>query len=210
MRQNLLVAIVALLGTGCTAMRATTAQTELPDVNVCMSRAEITGSLGGVDEQISIPGGGRIDVHDVLIRPADENLFKAWFISIGSFGIVDLTASAIDLAYECSQNSNYSGIGAQCDYKAMRYFFHYADVDSEKPSCGEVREIWAGAAFYSVGDNSLCPTQYRAALSELIDTSDLPVATQAGPFDGISVHQHLQRMAQDHARACVQIGANRP
>lgn len=202
MSRFILISIIFALGTGCTAMRATSAQSEVPDVNVCMSKAAIADALGGADDRIDIPGGGRIDVHDVLIRPPDENLFKSWFISIGSFGIVDLTAGAMDLAYECSNRSAYSGIGAECDYKAIRYYFHYADSDTDFPSCTEAKEIWAGAGRYSIGDNSLCPSQYKSALAELIDTSNLPSSTLDYPFDNISVQQHLRAMVQDHARAC--------
>ncbi len=215
MKTWLLISVVLAAGTGCTAMRASGTQTEVPSVGhaMCHTRDDLRRDLRGVDDRIDIPGGGQIEVYDVLLRPPNERAARQWLLSIASLGVVDIAASAIDVAYECSEDSAYSGVGAKCDYKAVRYYAHYATRDSDQPACVERREMWAGAGQRPWGDESTCPVQYRTSLSRLIDTSELPSATidmaEAARAEGVnldkmSVQEQLRLFEQIVGAVCAE------
>lgn len=114
-----------------------------------------------------------------------------------------MTAAATDAVYECSEQSNSLGIGTKCDFKALRYYLHYADEKSSQASCLEVKELWVGTDFLPAGDSSKCPIEYKTELANLIDTSEFPRATLPGPdAAGMTVHEQLLAMANDHRQNC--------
>ena len=92
MRIWLLVSLVLATGTGCSAMRTSGTTTDVPSVGhaMCHSRDDLRRDLRGVDERIDIPGGGQIEVYDVLLRPPNERVARQWLLSIGSLGVVEL------------------------------------------------------------------------------------------------------------------------
>lgn len=201
----MIIAVAGLLS-GCTAMRTSNSKTvdDIRDVNVCVAKAELREMIGGVDDTIAIPGGGRIEVHDVMLRnPERTSAFRAWFLSIGSLGVIDMTAAATDAVYECTDNLNSLGIGTKCDFKALRYFVHYADEKASQASCIEVKELWVGTDWYAHGDTSKCPIEYKNELARVIDTSDFPRAIASWPgAAGMTVYEQLTAMANDHRANC--------
>ena len=181
MRTWLLISIVMAMGTGCSAIRATSTPTaaDVPHVDaaVCMSRNELSRKLRGVDERIHIPGGGQIDVYDMQIRPESDNLGRAWIVSVASLGTIDMAASIVNTVQECTEDTYHSGgLALKCDYKQLRFFAHYATENSDRPACVEMREVWTPANWPAVSDESNCMSSYRTLLDEAIDTSELPRA----------------------------------
>lgn len=76
-RLPIIIAVAGLLS-GCTAMRTSNSITydDIRDLSVCVAKTELPEMIGDVDDTILIPGGGRIEVHDVLLRdPEGTRLF---------------------------------------------------------------------------------------------------------------------------------------
>ena len=201
-----IVIVVAVLLSACTAMRTSKSKTadDIRDVNVCVAKNGLAEMIGDVDDTIAILGGGRIEIHDVMLRnPETTSAARAWLISISSLGIADMTAAATDAVYDCSEQSNSLGIGAKCDFKALRYYVHYADEKISQASCIEVKELWVGTNWYAHGDNSKCPIEYKNELARLIDTSEFPNAIASWPAAAsMTVHEQLLAMANDHRQNC--------
>ena len=186
MKTWLIVSIVLVTGTGCSAIRTTTTPTgaDLPTTGaaVCLSRRELSRELGGVDERIDIPGGGQIDVFDIRVRPESDSPGRAWVLSIASLGTIDMAASIVNLAEKCTEHSNHVGLGLDCGYKQVRFFAHYATEVSIRPACVEMREVYTPANWPAGPDQSNCMPSYRTLLDEAIDSSELPRAP-AGDVD---------------------------
>ncbi len=205
MKNWLLISVVLTLGTGCTAIRATTAQSAIPLVDraSCLTRDALTEELGGVDRRIDIPGGGQIEVFDVRLRPSNTNVGRAWVLSVASLGIADVAAGIVDSTQECTGDMLNSDLLSRCDYKVLQYYAHYASESSEYPACVEMREVWQGAGMEALPDDSSCRGGYRAALAEVMDTSELPAPVAA--YDDIwnaelSAQAHLERLESSFGR----------
>ena len=208
MKPLLIIACSVFALGACTISRSLNSITtdDINGFSSCLSKSEITDKLGGVDRRISIPGGGRIEVHDVMVRNryAGNNASSSIGRSIITLGIADLTAGLNDAISDCQANASTgtSTLGSKCDYKKLRFFIHYADEETGRVSCFERKEIWAGSFAYSHGDDSKCPIEYKQDLSELIDTSEFPNATLSWPPGTRSVQEQLRFMADDHAAHC--------
>ena len=207
MSKILLIVVIAALSSGCAAVRATTAKTlsDLDDLSVCTDKRDLAKKIGGVDDTIAVPGGGRIDVYNVMVRNPNTGYgpVGAWLVSLSTLGMMDMTIGAVDALEECSDTSRDTGVGAKCDFKALRYYVHYADARSSQASCMEKTELWAGATFSVVGDESKCPIEYKDTLAALIDTSEFPEATLSWPgANGLTVQEQLTAMADSNRRNC--------
>jgi hypothetical protein len=203
-----MVGILALTLTSCTAARSLSSKTpnQIAELSACSSKSEFAQKLGAADQQISIPGGGHIDVHDVLVRNPDSNYNQAESVAISvlSLGIVDLTAGLGDTIYDCEQISEgqVSGYNSKCDYQRLQFFIHYPDSQTDTVSCVERKEVWSGSTFFDGGDKSRCPIEYKQALADLIDTSAFPPSTLSWDPGDRTLHQQLQFMAADHQAKC--------
>ena len=216
-----LLLIIPALAAGCTATRSMNSKTvdDIADVDICTPKDRLAEKIGGVDERISIPGGGVIEVHDVMLRNPNANRGAAGSaaLSVLTLGILDLTAGVGDAVYDCSTPTNVSGFNSKCDFKRLRYYFHYADSASVQASCFELKEVWVGAAFHSMGDDSKCPIEYKNKLANIMDTSSFPNATHSwfgttaitpeqqaikAQLDAASPNDLLTVMAADHQANC--------
>ena len=215
------ILISAVLATSCTAVRSAKSKTaeDVDNLNVCIQRSALAKNIGGVDETIAIPGGGIVEIHDVMLRNPNRNYNPATSaaLSILSLGIIDLTAGVGDAVYDCKNTSNVSGFNSKCDFKRLKYYFHYAEPNAEQAACFEKQEVWSGASFYSSGDSSKCPIEYKDALAKVIDTAGMPNATLSwvdssvpnserqaiiNQLKTMPVHQLLQAMAADNRQEC--------
>lgn len=208
---KIFIAMIGLtLAAGCTTYRAIAAKTtdDVSGIGACVHKADLTKRIGGPDQVIKVPGGGYIEIHEVLLRNEETTRgpLTAAFISIGSFGIVDMTAGLIDASYECGASSGSSGLGVKCDYSKMRYIAHYADANAQQMACLDVKEVRVGDAFYAAGDQSRCPKEYKDALSKLIDTSEFPKSnialSEAPSFASTTVSEQLDFMTTHQITAC--------
>ena len=216
-----LLLIIPALAAGCTAARSMNSKTidAMANLNACSPRSQLDEQLGGVDEKIAIPGGGVIEVRDIMVRNRNANRGGAGslFTSIITLGIVDLTAGIGDAVYDCSTPTNVSGFNSKCDFKRLRYYFHYADAGAAQTACFEMKEVWVGAAFNPIGDDSKCPKEYKNKLANIIDTSSFPNATLSWfgtgaltaeqqaiktQLDAASPNELLTVMAADHQANC--------
>lgn len=210
MRNFVILAAAIGFASGCTTYRSFASKTidDIGDIDVCVSKRDLAKKLGDADQIIEIPGGGYIEIHEVLLRnrKTTRGPLTSAFISIGSLGIVDATAGLADAAYECGPSSNSSGIGAKCDYAKMHYIAHYPNAASQQIACIDVKEIRAGVRLYGSGDQSLCPIEYKEALSKIIDVSDMPASPQphseAPAFASMSVSEQLNLMSARFAQTC--------
>lgn len=209
MSRVIMVGILALTLTSCTAARSLSSKTpeQISELSACSDKSEFAQKLGSADREIAIPGGGHILVHDVMVRSPNANYNQAESVAISvlSLGIVDLTAGLGDAVYDCEQISTgqVSGYNSKCDYQRLQFFVHYADSETNQVSCVERKELWSGATFYNdVGDVSRCPIEYKRALSEVIDTSEFPEATHSWDPGDLSILEQLEFMAADHQATC--------
>jgi len=210
MKKFILIAAIMGMVSSCTTYRAFSSKTQddIGDLSACVSKKELTKKLGDADQIINVPGGGYIEVHEVLLRNPETTRggLTSAFISIGSLGIVDATAGLADAAYECGPSANSSGIGAKCDYTKMRYIAHYPDAASQQMACLDAKEVRVGSEFYSAGDQSRCPKEYKEALSKIIDVSEMPASPKAlsmmPGFSSMSVREQLNFMAAGFAQTC--------
>lgn len=210
MKKYILLAAMIGFASGCTTYRAFSSKTQedIGDISACVSKKEFAKRVGDADRTIAVPGGGYIEIHEVLLRNPETTRggLTSAFISIGSLGIVDATAGLADAAYECGPSANSSGIGAKCDYTKMHYFAHYPNAVSQQMACLDAKEVRVGSEFYSAGDQSRCPKEYKEALSKIIDVSEMPASSQslseAPGFAAMSVGEQLNFMAAGFAQTC--------
>ncbi|MFC2952449.1 hypothetical protein ACFOOP_10960 [Marinicaulis aureus] len=221
MKRVSLFLFTVLLTSGCTTYRAVTAKKAIAiqDLGACSGRTEFSKNVGAADKTLSIPGGGYIDVHDTLIKPNGAGKYNA-ALSILSLGAWDAVGGGMNALSDCSKSGGAgpgTGGATRCDYKKLRFFVHYADAGSEQIACWEMKEVWVGSQFRAMGDESKCPIEYKASLSKIIDTSDLPSATVSwvrtdapaaqrqallANLEEMPVHEQLQLMAADHRVNC--------
>lgn len=212
--------LIAVLAAGCTTGRAISAKSadSIEGINACIGRTALARKIGAADRTVAIPGGGVIEIHDVLVKPEGAGIGAA-LTSLATLGAWDLAESAASAGDDCDKHSNRSGSGGmfKCDFKKLRFFAHYADAGAEQIACWEMREVWVGDSFYRMGDESKCPIEYKAALSKIIDTADFPAATfswktgaPAGEqrvflsrLENLSVYELIQLMADDHRNNCL-------
>ena len=208
MKLPLTLTLAALLISGCTAARSMASKTpdEIANLSVCMPKPALRQKIGKPDRAIGIPGGGHIDVHTVMVRNPKTNYTQAESVTLSvlSLGIVDLTAALGDAVSDCERmaGGRATGFNAKCDYKRLRIFVHYADDATSQIACIEKKEVWVGAGFYSTGDISKCPIEYKQALGTLLDTSKFPKSNLNWDPGNLSIQQQLKAMANDHAIAC--------
>ncbi|PQA87199.1 hypothetical protein [Hyphococcus luteus] len=215
----MILPLVAVLSTGCATGRAISAKSfdDVGGINACVGGTALTRMIGGVDRTIAIPGGGFIEIHDVLVKPQGAGIGVA-LTSLATLGAWDLAESAASAGSDCDKRSKRSGSGGmfKCDFKKLRFFLHYADASADQMACWEMKEVWVGDSFNTMGDDSKCPIEYKNALSQIIDTADFPTAihswTTGAPADAqrafqaqadvLSVYELLKLMTADNRANC--------
>lgn len=217
--------LAAGLVSGCATGRAVTAKNadNIDGISACLDKRALSKKIGGADRTVAIPGGGHIEINDVLVKPEGAEVSTSLF-SLATLGMWDLAESAVSAGddcdaskYERSNTNSTRGAGLfKCDFKKLRFFVHYADAGADQMACWEMKEVWVGDGFYSMGDESKCPKEYKAVLSKVIDTSDFPTATLSWKtgapaeerqaflawFEAMSVHELLQAMTADNRANC--------
>jgi len=162
---------------GCTTYRAATATTveKVGSLDGCSSPKTFRKMVGGPDDVLDVPGGGRIDIHKYHITAGGKagKIATSSFLNLATLGAWEFVAGSTDVASAAAGACHSGGIGGQCDYAKERVIIHYGP--GGKIACVEREVLREGALLImSDRDGSECPQVYRAALAREMDVSALP------------------------------------